>query len=1061
MQLAEVSIRRPVFATVLSLLIVLVGAVSFNRLAVREYPKIDEPVVTVSVRYAGASAEVIETQVTKPLEDSIAGIDAVDVITSISRADQAQISVRFRLEKDADSAAAEVRDRTSRVRNRLPQAIEEPVIAKVEADAFPVIQIAFSSESLTPLQINDLVNRIVKPRLQTVTGVADVRIFGERKYAMRVWLDTDRLASYRLTTQDVEDAIRRSNLELPAGRIESQQREFSVTSQTDLVRPAQFGEVVIKNVNGFTVKVKDVARVEEGAADERTAVRLNGRSAVAVGVIRQATANPLDLSTGVREVLPKLKADLPPDVLIDIANDNSVFIDRSVKNVYRTIAEAIVLVALVIFVFLRTLRASIIPIITIPVSLIGTFGMMALAGFTINTLTLLALVLAIGLVVDDAIVMLENIFRHIEEGMDPFSAGIKGAREIGFAVVTMTATLVAVYAPLAFTPGRTGRLFVEFALALAGAVVVSGFVALTLTPMMCTKLLKHNPKPNRFDRFMEQVLTLASDRYGSALRWVVTTRYMPVVPVTGPSAGRPGTGERLKGFVLQARWIVIAVMLISALAIALVFPSMKQELSPIEDRGVILANVNAPDGATLDYTNRYARALEKMGEPFKEFDRIFANVGNPTVAQASVVYRTVDWDDRKRSTIEMARELQPKFNALPGVTAFPITPPSLGQGFRERPLNFVIQTSDSYQNLNTVVRQILDEIAKNPGIVSPDVDLRLNKPELRIEVERDKAADLGVSVEVVAKAIETLLGGRNVTRYKRDAEQYDVIVQTAASGRTTPDDIDRIYVRGRNDAMIPLSALVKVRESVSPRELNHFGQRRSVSITASLSGDYSLGEALRFMDATAAKVLKTGYSTDLNGTSREFKNSQGALAIVFVLALVFIFLVLAAQFESFVDPLVIMLSVPLSMIGALLALKWSGGSLNVYSQIGLITLVGLITKHGILIVEFTNQLRGQGMEMIDALVKASSQRLRPIMMTTGAMVLGALPLALAHGAGAESRTQIGWVIVGGMSLGTLLTVFVVPTMYTLFARKAIPGANKTIAKEQPDEHLEHPEYVAK
>lgn len=1053
MQLAEVSIRRPVFATVLSLLIVLIGAVSFNRLAVREYPKIDEPVVTVSVRYAGASAEVIESQVTKPLEDSIAGIDGVDVITSISRADQAQISVRFRLEKDADSAAAEVRDRTSRVRNRLPQAIDEPVIAKVEADAFPVIQLAFSSESMTPLQINDLVNRIVKPRLQTVTGVADVRIYGERKYAMRIWLDTDKLASYKLTTQDVEDAITRSNLELPAGRIESQQREFSVTSQTDLVRPAQFREIVIKNVNGFSVKVRDVARVEEGAADERTAVRLNGRSAVAVGIIRQATANPLDLSKGVREAFPKLKADLPPDMLIDVANDNSVFIDRSVNNVYHTIAEAIVLVALVIFVFLRTLRASVIPIVTIPVSLIGTFAMMALAGFTINTLTLLALVLAIGLVVDDAIVMLENIFRHIEQGMDPFSAGIKGAREIGFAVVTMTATLVAVYAPLAFTPGRTGRLFVEFALALAGAVVVSGFVALTLTPMMCTQLLKHNPKPNRFDRFMEQVLTSISDRYGAVLRWVVTKRW-------GPSGGPPGWGQKFRAFAFQARWIVIGVMALSALAIALVFPTMKQELSPIEDRGVILANVNAPDGATLDYTNRYARALEKMGEPFPEFDRIFANVGNPTVAQASVVYRTVDWDKRNRSAIEMARELQPRFNALPGVTAFPITPPSLGQGFRERPLNFVIQTSDSYQNLNTVVRQMLDEIAKNPGIVSPDVDLRLNKPELRIEVERDKAADLGVSVQVVAKAIETLLGGRNVTRYKRDAEQYDVIVQTEASGRITPENIDRIYVRGRNDAMIPLSALVKVRESVSPRELNHFGQRRSVSITASLAGDYSLGEALKFMDQTAAKVLKTGYSTDLNGTSREFKNSQGALAIVFVLALVFIFLVLAAQFESFVDPLVIMLSVPLSMIGALLALKWSGGSLNVYSQIGLITLVGLITKHGILIVEFTNQLRGQGMEMIDAVVKASSQRLRPIMMTTGAMVLGALPLALATGAGAESRTQIGWVIVGGMSLGTLLTVFVVPTMYTLFARKAIPGANKAVAKEQPDAQHEHPEYVA-
>lgn len=1052
MQLAEISIRRPVFATVLSLLVLLIGAVSFTRLAVREYPKIDEPVVTVSVKYPGASAEVIETQVTKPLEDSIAGIDAVDVITSISRAEQSQISVRFRLEKDADAAAAEVRDRTSRVRNRLPQAIEEPVIAKVEADAFPVIWLAFTSDTLTPLQINDLVNRIVKSRLQTVTGVADVRIFGERKYAMRVWLDPEKLAGYRLTTQDVEDAIRRSNLELPAGRIESQQREFSVTSQTDLVRPAQFAEIVIRNVNGFPVKVRDVARVQEGAADERSSVRLNGRQAISAGVIRQATANPLTLSQGVRDMIPRLKADLPADISIDIANDNSLFIDRSVKNVYRTIAEAIVLVALVIFVFLRTFRASIIPIVTIPVSLIGTFAMMALAGFTINTLTLLALVLAIGLVVDDAIVMLENIYRHIEEGLDPFSAAIKGAREIGFAVITMTMTLVAVYAPLAFTPGRTGRLFVEFALALAGAVVVSGFVALTLTPMMCSQLLKHNPKPNWFDRGMERVLTGLSERYGSLLRWVVTAR-LGRRAAEGLPAGRWGI------LVPQARWIVLAVMVASALAIAWVYPNMKSELSPLEDRGTILANVNAPDGSTLEYTNRYALELERLGQPYKEFDRIFANVGNPTVAQASVVYRTVDWENRKRTTLELARELQPKFNNLPGVNAFTITPPSLGQGFRDRPVNFVIQTSDSYENLNRVTRQLLDEIAKNPGIVSPDVDLRLNKPELRIDVDREKAADMGVGVDVVAKALETMLGGRQVTRYKRDAEQYDVIVQTQASGRTTPEDIDSIYVRGRNDTVIPLSALVKVRESVSPRELNHFGQRRSVSITANLAPDYSLGQALVFLDQTAAKVLKPGYSTDLNGTSREFRSSQGALAIVFVLALFFIFLVLAAQFESFVDPLVIMLSVPLSMIGALLALKWTGGSLNVYSQIGLITLVGLITKHGILIVEFTNQLREDGMEMIDALIKASSQRLRPILMTTGAMVLGALPLAMASGAGAESRQQIGWVIVGGMSLGTLLTVFVVPTMYSLFARGKVPGANKAEALEQPAAH--HGDLVAK
>ena len=1021
MQLSEVSIRRPVLAVVMSLLIMLVGAVSFKSLSLREYPKIDEPTVTVTTRYVGASAEVVESQVTKTLEDSIAGIDAVDVITSISRAEQSQITVRFRLEKDADTAAAEVRDRTSRVRSRLPQAIDEPVIAKVEADAFPVIWLAFSSDTLNALQINDLVNRVVKPRLQTVTGVADVRIFGERKYAMLVSLDPARLTSYKLTPQDVEDAIRRNNLELPAGRIESNSREFSVSAQTDLTRPGQFGEIVIRTVNGFPIKLRDVAQIREDAASDRSLVRLNGQSAISAGVIRQATANPLELSKGVREMIPRIKADMPGDMSINVANDNSVFIDKSIMNVFQTIVEAVVLVALVIFVFMRTIRASIIPIITIPVSLIGAFAMMALAGFTINTLTLLALVLAIGLVVDDAIVVLENIYRHIEEGLDPFSAAIKGVHEISFAVVAMTMTLAAVFAPLAFTPGRTGKLFGEFALALAGAVVVSGFVALTLSPMLSSKLLRHNPNPGWFDRSMERWLTALSNGYESLLRFILT----------------------------RARWVVVLVMIGSGVGIATIYPTMKQELAPLEDRGTILATVNAPDGSTLEYTDRYARSLERIGQSYPEFDRIFANMGNPTVGQGSVVYRAVDWDERKRTTLEIAREMGAKFNGLPGVNAFPITPPSLGQGFRERPLNFVIQTSDSYQNLNTLARQMMDEIAKNPGILSPDVDLRLNKPELRVEVDRVKAAELGVSIDVVARTIETMLGGRVVTRYKRDAEQYDVIVQTPTASRNTPDDIDVIQVRGRNDTMIPLSSLVKVRESVSPRELNHFGQRRSVSITANLAPDYSLGEAIKFMEETSAKLLKPGYTTELNGTSREFKNSQGALVIVFVLALFFIFLVLSAQFESFIDPFVIMLSVPLSMIGALLALKFTGGSLNVYSQIGLITLVGLITKHGILIVEFTNQLREQGMATQEALIKACGQRLRPILMTTGAMVLGAVPLALATGAGAESRTQIGWVIVGGMSLGTLLAIFVVPTMYSLLARKAVPGPNKSVALDEP------------
>ncbi len=1025
MQLPEVSIRRPVFATVLSLLILLVGFVSFMRLNVREYPKIDNPVVTVETKYVGASSAVVESQVTKVLEDSLSGIEGVDVITSISRQEQSQITVNFVLSRDPDSAAADVRDKVSRVRQRLPQGIDEPVIAKVEADAFPVIWLSFSSDTLDVLQITDLANRIAKPMMQTAPGASDVRVFGERKYSMRIWLDPDRLAAYKLTTQDVEDALRRSNIEVPAGRIESRLREFNVTAATDLQRPAEFGQIVIRTVNGMPVRVRDVARVEQGAQSERTSTRLNGRDAITLGVIRNATANPLDLSAAIRAMIPRIKENLPPGIEIEIANDNSVFIDRSIKAVYQTIAEAMVLVALVIFVFLRTFRASIIPLVTIPVSLIGTFALMALFGFTVNSLTMLALVLAIGLVVDDAIVVLENIYRHIEDGMSPFEASIRGAKEIGFAVVAMTITLAAVYAPLAFTPGRTGRLFTEFALALAGSVIVSGFVALTLSPMMCSKLLKHVDNPTWFDRKMEVILVAITNGYGRLLHWTLSPM-------------------KLGSFALSRRWLVVAIMLSAALGTWQLLMSTKSELAPIEDRGVILTVINGPDGATMDYTTRYAQTIERMGSKYEEFDRLFTVVGNPTVAQGNVFYRAKPWEERTKSTMEIARDITPALTSLPGVTAFPITPPSLGQPFRERPVNFVILTSDSYQNLAQVVRAFQDELAKNPGIVSVDTDLRLNKPEISMEVDRERAADMGVPVEAIARAVETMMGGRQVTRYKREGDQYDVIVQTNTTQRDTPDDIEKIFVRGRNDAMIPLSALVKIKEVVVPRELNHFSQRRSASITANLAATYSLGEALDFMRTTSLKVLKPGYATDLNGTSREFKKSAGSLAIVFVLALLFIFLVLAAQFESFIDPLVIMLSVPLSMVGALLALQWSGGTLNVFSQIGLITLVGLITKHGILIVEFTNQLRMQGLATLEAVQQAATLRLRPILMTTGAMVLGAIPLALATGAGAESRRQIGWVIVGGMSLGTLLTIFVVPTMYTLFARKSTPGAIKTV-----------------
>ena len=1016
MQLAETSIRRPVLATVLSLLIVLIGAVSFNRLNLREYPKIDEPVVSVSTTFGGASSEVMETQVTKVLEDSLSGIEGVEVITSTSRQERSQISVRFTLSRDADSAAADVRDKVSRVRQRLPQGIDEPVIAKVEAESFPVIFLALSSDTHNALQLSEMANTLVKPVLQTAPGAAEVNVYGERKFAMRIWVDPDKLAAYKLTVQDLEDALRRANLEVPAGRIESAQREFNVTAATDLQGAPEFAQVVIRSVNGLAVRIGDVARVQEAPVDERSFVRLNGRDAVGVGVVKQSTANPLELSAGVIALLEKLRRDLPPGVKIEVANDNSVFIDQSIKAVFRTILEASVLVALVIFVFLRTLRASLIPLVTIPVSLIGSFAMMALAGFSINTLTLLALVLAIGLVVDDAIVMLENIYRHIEEGLPPFQAAIKGAREVGFAIVAMTMTLVAVYAPLAFSPGRTGRLFTEFALALAGAVVISGIVALTLSPMLSSLLLRHNPHPTWFDSHMESLLQWATRTYGKWLAWS-----------------------------LQRRYLVLLVMLASALVTWWALGDLKRELSPLEDRGVVLARINAPDGATLAYTDRYARSIERIAQDYPEFDRVFSTIGNPTVSQGNIFFRAVPWEQRHRTTLEMARSMTPRVSSLSGVTATPITPPSLGQGFSSRPIEFVIITSASYQDLAQTVRAFQDELAKNPGFVQVDTDLRLNKPEIKLEVDRERAADMGVNVDMIARAIETLLGGRKVTRYKRGGEQYDVIVQTAPTGRATPDDIEKIFVRGKGAELVPLSALVKIREVVVPRELIHFGQRRSATITSNLSATYSVGEAIDFMDATARKVLKPGYTTDLNGISREFKKSSDSLTLVFALALLFIFLVLAAQFESFVDPFVFLFSVPLSMAGALLALKWSGGTLNVFSQIGLITLVGLITKHGILIVEFANQLREQGMDTLAAIQQSAGQRLRPIMMTTGAMVLGAVPLAMATGAGAESRHQIGWVIVGGMSLGTLLTVFVVPTMYTLLARKQAPGPRKDAA----------------
>jgi multidrug efflux pump len=1006
MFLPDISIRRPVLATVMSLLIILVGIISFLRLTVREYPKIDTPVVSVRTVYTGASPQVIESQVTQPLEDSIAGIEGVKTVKSVSREEVSQISVEFTPERNPDVAANDVRDRVSRARGRLPDAVDEPIIAKVEADAQAIMWLRLFSDRHGALEISDYADRYVADRLKTLPGVASVIIGGERRYAMRIWLDRERLAAYALTPQDIEDALRRQNVEVPSGRIESNQREFTVLAETDLRSAGQFNAVIIREVNGYPVRLSDVGRAELGSQDDRNILRVNGNAAVGMGIVKQSTANTLAVAQAVKRELPRISAALPPGMQIAIAFDTSVFIEKSIAAVYEVMAEALALVVLVIFFFLRSLRATLIPFVTIPVSLIGACFLIWIMGFSINVLTLLGIVLAIGLVVDDAIVVLENIHRHIEKGMPPFKAAIEGSREIAFAVVAMTVTLAAVFAPLAFSTGNTGRLFMEFALTVAAAVVVSGFVALTLTPMMCSKLLRHQPSHGRIYNALERFFEGLSSGYRQLLSWS-----------------------------LIHRLVVVGVFALVTLGGGMLFMTIKSELSPLEDRGFFIGVMSAPEGATKEYTDEYAKIWEKIYSEVPEITSYFVVVApgldrpNPVNFALSFV-RLKDWSERSRKTQQVTASIAPKmFATMPGVLAFPVNPPSLGQSFRNPPVQFVVQ-GNSYEDLDRVVSALVAKARSSPALANVDSDLKLNKPQLSIDINRDKAAALGIQVETIGRTLESLLGGRQVTRFKREGKQYDVIVKLEDKDRRQPTDLTSIYVRGANGKITQLSNLVTVKETVAPKELNHFNRLRAVIISANVTPGYSLSEALTHMEAAAGEVLSAEYQTTLDGQSREFRESGEQLYFIFVLALAFIYLVLAAQFESFRSPLVIMLTVPLAVTGALLAMKLTGITLNVYSQIGLVMLIGLITKNGILIVEFTNQLRDRGMPKLEALAEASTLRLRPILMTSAATVLGAVPLAIAAGAGAESRTAIGWVIVGGMSLGTLFTLFVIPVAYT-------------------------------
>ncbi len=1001
MKLSDLSIRRPVLASMLSLALVLFGAIGYTQLAVREFPDVDPPIVSVSTALPGANPQVVESAVTDILEEELSTVEGLRTLTSASQEGLSNITLEFNLERDVEAAAQDTRDKVARIRGRLPEDVEEPVVAKEDADAQPFFWLSLSGENYNLLQLSDIGDRLVKSRLQTLTGVGRAQIFGERRFSMRVWLSASELAARGLTVQDVQQAIRTRNVEVPAGRIESERREFTVRSLGELKTPEEFSNLVVSNRDGILVKLKDLGRVELGPEDERSTLRYKGTPAVAIGVVRQSKSNILSVSQAIQAELPRIQQSLPPGVRLNIAFDQSVFVDISIEEAQETLMIAGLLVVIIIFVFLRNLRATIIPGLAIPTSIVAAFAIMYFLDFSINNFTLLALTLAIGIVVDDAIIVLENAYRHQEElGKNPGEAAVDGTREIAFAVISTTIALVAVFTPLAFLKGSTGRLFNEFGIAVAGSVIVSGFVALTLTPMLCAKILRLPPRHGRLYRVLEQGFNRLAAGYARTLALALRHRAT----------------------------IVVGAVLVTVGAV-FVFRSLEREFVPSEDRGWFLSFIIAPEGASLGYTDDYQRRAEAILAKTEGIEQYFSvvNIGDG-VSRGIIFSDLVDWSERDRSVQDIVNEVQGQYFGIPGVFAFANNPPAFGWG---SPVNFVIQHPD-FDLLVKGNDTLLARARQIPGLVNVDSDLRVNKPQLTVSFDRDRAEDLGVPVSDVATTLQVLLGGTETSTFTRANKQYDVIVQLDPQARSTPSDMTGLYVRGRGDQLVKLEALATVKEEVGPRALNHFNRVRSATITASLTPGFTLGQAIDSLSRIAEEVLPRGTSTALAGESRELEESGASLYFAFILALVVVFMVLASQFESLVHPFTVLLAVPLAVTGALVTLKLSGSTINVYSQIGMILLIGLVTKNSILLVEYINQLKEKGMATLEAALEAGRIRLRPILMTSVATVMGALPIALGLGAGSLSRRPLGYAIVGGMLFSTLLTLYIVPAVYVIF-----------------------------
>ena len=1024
MKISEISIRRPVFATVISLMLLILGLMAALRLPIRELPDVNRPVVGVSVFYRGANAAVIESRVTQVLEDEISGIEGVEKLTSSSLDQFARINVEFSFDRDLDAAANDVRERVSRVSARLPEEADAPQVTKVDDAAEPIMYVNFSSVGRNALELTEYVDRYVVDRLAAVPSVASIRVSGGRRYAMRVWLDREALAARRLTVTDIETALRRENVELPAGRVESTEREFTLRTRTSLDTEEDFRMLVVgRSSDGYLVRLGDVADVRLAAENERSLGRANELPGVSVGVIPTSKANVLEVSDAAKKQLEAIKEKLPEDISADVNIDFSVFIAASVKKVVTVMLETLLIVLVVIFAFLGTLRATLIPTVTIPVSILAAALVMTALGYSINTLTLLGAVLAIGLVVDDAIIVLENIARRIEAGEPPLLGAVRGSQEISFAVIATTLVLVAVFVPVSYMSGTLGRLFGEFGVTVAAAVGFSALVALTLTPMMASKLFAGGIHRGRFAQAVDRRFQVLTVLYEASLRRVM---------------GRSGP-----------RKVVIAAAALTTLVIALtVFGKpvswfkLPQEFAPLEDRAIMPVMVSAPEGSSLAHLDRYVRQIETV-----MMDEVRAGNGRRVIvrsgsfgAQGDVNNATLFlpmtlWDEREDSSQQVAQRVRARTAGITGVRILVMTPPSLGMRGGGRPVQVVLGGGD-YGELAGWRDKVIERVQReNPRIIGLDSDYQERKPQLQVRIDRNRAADLGVSLQDVGRTLESMLGSRVVTNFLRAGEEYNVILQAREEDRATVDDLGNLYVRSsRSGEMVPLAALVTVEESAGPSSLRRFDRLRAITLSANLAPGYALGDALDYIEQVIREEIPLGVQVSFDGESREFKQADGGIWITFAFALLIVYLVLAAQFESFVHPLIILATVPLAITGALFGLWLFNSSINVFSQIGGIMLVGIACKNGILIVEFANQLRDRGIEFVEAVIEAASIRLRPVLMTSLCTAFGAVPLMTATGAGAESRQSIGAAVFFGTVLSLALTLYVVPALYALIAR---------------------------